>query len=66
MRFLQFRFGYCNGYCKSCSQLVEVKRDSDLPDFCPECRSVDEIDFDIPDEESIEAAERPLNIGENK
>lgn len=35
------------GYCKECCNWVEIKRSCDEPDFCPECRSVDNIDFDV-------------------
>lgn len=34
------------GFCKECESKVDVKRLPDGPDFCPECRSVDTIDFD--------------------
>ena len=35
--------------CKECSEEVEVACDGDGPLFCPECRSVDELEEIEPD-----------------
>lgn len=34
------------GMCTECDQDVEVVIDSDLPIFCPECRSIDSVELD--------------------
>jgi hypothetical protein len=40
-----------DGYCEECENWVEALRVPDGPDFCPECRSIDTIDFDKKEDE---------------
>jgi hypothetical protein len=40
-----------NGYCEECQDFVDAKRVPDGPDFCPECRCVDTIDYDREEDE---------------
>jgi len=39
------------GFCKGCDQIVEPLTSSNGVDFCPECRTVEEIDWDYEEQE---------------